>query len=229
MFAIINDSGLALQAVIPPILWSRAFSFTLITTDFVARPYTLIDSPYLSTMRVIAILPLLPVNALALTLPRASTSVGDELGPHVSDDTLKVPEVRDIIDIAEVPGSSAGSVALQNAGQFLDFDAPKPSSCQAQKAKLAAVQVNTGGEKANTIPTPSPATNSSSVGASSQATPTSNAAPTSGASGTEGSVTAWLDAHNVARAEYGAAAVTWDDGLSQRAQANAVLCTHGHT
>jgi hypothetical protein len=40
---------------------------------------------------------------------------------------------------------------------------------------------------------------------------------------------AWVDAHNAARAEYGAGNVGWSADLVSKAQANAVLCTGSHT
>lgn len=39
----------------------------------------------------------------------------------------------------------------------------------------------------------------------------------------------WVDAHNTARAQYGAGKLTWSSSLASKAQANAQLCTHSHT
>jgi uncharacterized protein YkwD len=49
------------------------------------------------------------------------------------------------------------------------------------------------------------------------------------ASAMDASASAWVAAHNAARAEYGADPVGWDDALVDKAQANAQLCTGAHT
>jgi hypothetical protein len=49
------------------------------------------------------------------------------------------------------------------------------------------------------------------------------------ASAVDAAASAWVAAHNAARAEYGADPVGWDDALVDKAQANAQLCTGAHT
>lgn len=61
-------------------------------------------------------------------------------------------------------------------------------------------------------------------------TPTSNVVVVvETASAMDASASAWVAAHNAARAEYGADPVGWDDALVDKAQANAQLCTGAHT
>ena len=52
---------------------------------------------------------------------------------------------------------------------------------------------------------------------------------TTGVTVTGDEQSAWVNAHNSARSQYGADGLTWDDALSAKAASNAKLCSHTHS